>query len=181
MKTSWPVWLLSSLFALSVAHADVDVDIGINAEIRLGKSRPPPPPDVIIVEPVGPAGPPPWAPAHGFRRNRAYYFYPGYDVYYRPADHLWFYLEGGNWRTGVVLPDHVHVDFGHSVALTMETDQPYRYHPQVITYYPTGYFAKVKFKEHPGPGPKDHRSDKPSHKAKESGREKNHGKGKGRD
>jgi hypothetical protein len=178
MKT--PVFLSCLLAAglFSAAQATAGVDISIGAEIRLGRTPPPPPPEVIVVEQVGPHGPPPWAPAHGFRRNRGYYFYPEGNVYYRPADRTWFYLEGSNWRAGVTLPEFVHVDFGHSVSLTMETDRPYVYHQQVVTYYPAGYFTKVKFKERgdrPGPD-RDHKpNSKPGRGDKDSG------KGKGKD
>ena len=86
--------------ALSVP-VRANVDVSVAAEIRLGKIAPPPPPEVVIIEQAPPPGPPPWAPAHGFRRNRGYYYYPGCDVYYRPADRVWFYIEGGNWRSAV--------------------------------------------------------------------------------
>jgi len=167
MKTSLPLLVLIGAIMLPSARADID--IGVTAEIRLGKALPPPPPDVVLVEAVGPPGPPPWSPGRVFRRNRAYYFYPECNVYYRPADRTWFYLEGSNWRAGVTLPTYVSIDFGRSVSLTMETDRPYVYHQHVVSRYPSGYFAKVKFKERGG------HSDQRSHPGK--GR----GKGKGRD
>jgi hypothetical protein len=168
MKTSWPLLLLIGATLLPSAYAGID--IGVTAEIRLGKALPPPPPEVVVVEEVGPPGPPPWAPGHVFRRNRTYYFYPECYVYYRPADRMWFYLEGTNWHAAATLPSHVTIDFGHSVSLTMETDRPYLYHQQVAARYPSGYFAKVKFRNHD-----DH------HEANRSNRGKGRGKGKGRD
>lgn len=151
MKTKLLVVAVAGLALLPPARAQIDV--GITADIRIGKAMPPPPPEVVIVEDTRPPGPPPWAPAHGFRRNHDYYYYPAADVYYRPADRTWFYLDGGNWRFGVNLPASVHVDFDHSVSLTMETERPYEFHDKVRTYYPRDYFVtkvRVKGKEKSG-------------------------------
>lgn len=175
--------LLLPVLALSLATRTLaDIDVSIAAEIRLGRVIAPPPPEVIIIENTGPSGPPPWAPAHGFRRNRDYYYYPGTNVYYRPADRTWFYLEGQNWRFGVNLPDAVRVDFGHSVAVVMETDRPYEFHEHIRRYYPTDYFVtKVRVKEKGGKpgkvqvdtghGDDDHRGQK-SEKSKGKGKNK---------
>jgi hypothetical protein len=142
----WPVLALGL-----VVPALADLDVSIAAEIRLGKVVAPPPPEIIVIEDAGPPGPPPWAPAHGFRRNRGYYYYPGTHVYYRPSDRMWFYLDGRDWRIGVNLPGHIHVDFDRAVSLTMETDRPYDFHDKVRTYYPADYFiTKVRLKEKGG-------------------------------
>jgi hypothetical protein len=151
MKAKLPLFL----FALLVPASAAEVSIGL--DIHLGKLPPPPPPEVIVVETAGPPGPPPWAPARGFRRNHGYYYYPGADVYYRPDDKVWFYLEGGNWRFGATLPSSVRVDFARSVSLSMESDQPFRFHNDVKKHYPADYFVtKVKLKgqgaAHEGPG-----------------------------
>lgn len=165
------------LLAASAAVARA-LDVALSAEIRLGRALPPAPPEVEIVEPVGPKGPPPWAPAHGFRRNRDYYYYPDARVYYRPADRTWFYLEGGNWRIAAQLPASIGIDFGRSVTLTMETARPFEYHRQVVSHYPANYFSKVKIKGRSdsggGPGKFDARDDKP-------GRGRDGKPGKGRD
>jgi hypothetical protein len=141
---------LSCLIAaglVSTTHAEVGVNV--SAEIRIGRALPPPPPEVIIVEQVGPPGPPPWAPAHGYRRAHDYYYYPGYDVYYHPTDRVWFYLDGGNWRFGAQLPAAIRVDFGRAVALQLDSDRPYVHHKEVVAYYPANYFTKVKVKGGP--------------------------------
>jgi hypothetical protein len=137
--------LLAAL-ALLPGAAAFAFDVALSAEIRLGRVLPPPPPEVIVVEPVGPSGPPPWAPAHGFRRNRDYYYYPEAAVYFRPLDRVWFFLDGGNWRFGAQLPTTIRVDFERSVALTMESDKPFEFHRHVTNYYPASYFTQVKIK-----------------------------------
>lgn len=185
MKTKLCLLLPLGLALLTPVQAQLDVSL--SAEIRLGKALPPSPPEVVIVDDSGPKGPPPWAPAHGFRRNRDYYYYPGANVYYRPTDRTWFYLDGGKWSVGVNLPTSIRVDFGRSVSLTMETDTPYEFHEKVQAYYPGDYFTKkVRVKEKggkpdkavtPDKGSKPGKSAKPD-RDDESSRGK--GKGKGR-
>lgn len=169
------LWSFCLTVAL-LAPARAQVDISLSAEIRLGRALPPPPSEVVIIEESGPPGPPPWAPAHGYRRNHDYYYYPGADVYFRPADRTWFYLDGGNWRFGVSLPTSIRVDFDHSVSLTMASERPYEFHEKVRTYYPGDYFVKrVRVKEKAG---------KPDKAEKHDDRDtpgKGKGKGKGKD
>ena len=137
-----------AVFAASLAlPARAEVDVSIAAEIRIGRALPPPPPEVVVVERVGPPGPPPWAEKHWYRRNYAYYYYPECDVYFRPSDKTWFYLDGGDWRVGARLPDNIRIDFGRSVSLTLESDRPYIYHDKVVTYYPRAYFSRVRIKD----------------------------------
>ena len=99
-----------------------------------------------MVEQSGPAGPPQWGSSHWYRRSYGYYYYPGADVYYRPDNRMWFYLDRGNWRMVAQLPTGIRVDFGRSVSLKLDSDRPYTYHQKVVSYYPSNYFAKVKFK-----------------------------------
>lgn len=145
MNTRLPLLLTLAVASLAPA-ARAQLEVGLAAEIRLGRALPPPPPEVVVVEQPGPAVPPPWTETHWYRRSRAYYYYPGCDVYYRPSDHMWFYLEGGGWRVGTRLPEGIRIDFGRAVSLKLETDRPYLFHEKVVTYYPANYFAKVKFR-----------------------------------
>jgi hypothetical protein len=183
MNPKSALWPLLALGLVVPVLADLDVSIA--AEIRLGKVVAPPPPEVIVIEDAGPPGPPPWAPAHGFRRNRGYYYYPGTHVYYRPADRMWFYLDGRDWRVGVNLPTHVHVDFDRAVSLTMETDRPYDFHDKVRTHYPADYFVtRVRLKEKGGkPDHAKHeqvRSDHVKHNRGDDDKSPGKGKGKGK-
>lgn len=183
MKTR--LLVLITLLTSLLIPARAVLDLSVSAEIRLGKTLPPPPPEVVVIEEAGPKGPPPWAPAHGFRRNRDYYYYPGANVYYRPEDRNWFYLEGDNWRVGVNLPTSIRVDFDRSVSLTMETDQPHQFHDKVKAYYPGDYFVtKVKVKEKGAKPPKSEKAAK-SVKAERAdtdtpGKDNDKGKGKGK-
>lgn len=169
MNSTKPLLALLALSLIPTLNAGLDVSVV--AEIRLGKVSPPPPPEVVVIEEPAQQGPPPWAPAHGFRRNRAYYYYPGTNVYYRPADRMWIYLDGRDWHVGVSLPATLRVDFDRCVSLTMETSKPYEFHDSIRSRYPDNYFVtKVRVKEKTG---------KPDHHD-ESSTGKSRGKGKGK-
>ena len=138
MKTK--LFLLALTAAASTAWA-AGLDITLSGDIRLGRRLPPPPPQVVVVAgDTGPAGPAPWEQRRWYQHSQAYYYYPGGDVYFRPADRVWFYLEGGQWRSSRNLPEFVNVDFNRSVSLTMATDRPYSFHQQIVARYPANYF-----------------------------------------
>lgn len=173
-------FLLPAFLVLLTTPALADLDISIAAEIRLGRVPPPRPPEVVVIEEPAEKGPPPWAPAHGFRRNRAYYYYPGSNVYYRPADRMWIYLDGRDWRVGASVPTSIRVNFDRSVSLTMETDRPYEFHDHVRSRYPAEYFVtKVRLKDKNG---KPEKAGKPAkaNKHDDDARDKGKGKGKGK-
>jgi hypothetical protein len=124
-------------------------NISINADIRLGRQPPPPPPAVVVVvEDTRPRGQLVWERRSWYQRNQSYMYYPGYDVYYRPSDRLWFYSDRGQWRSARNLPEYVRIDFDRSVTLTMATDRPYQFHQQVTASYPANYFGtKVRLRD----------------------------------
>lgn len=100
----------------------------------------PPPP-----EETGPPrghGPPPWAPAHGYRAKYRYHYYPSSYVYYDLGRKLYFYYDGGNWQVSVSLPASIHIDIGDYVTLEMDTGKPYNYHSEVVERYPPGHEKK---------------------------------------
>ena len=139
-----------TLAAITVPTAWADgLDIAIIGEIRLGRRPPPPPPAVVVVvRESGPLEPSPWEHGRWYQQKQAYYYYPGGDAYYRPADQVWFYLERGQWRYGKHLPEFINIDFGRSISLTMATDRPYMYHQQIMARYPSDYFrTRVRLRD----------------------------------
>jgi len=62
--------------------------------------------------PVVKGGPPPHAPAHGYRAKHTYYYYPSAYVYFDISRKVYFYLEGDKWRMSVSLPHGLHVRLG---------------------------------------------------------------------
>ncbi|MFP3928199.1 MAG: hypothetical protein ACLFUE_09235 [Desulfobacteraceae bacterium] len=87
-------------------------------------------------------GPPPWAPAHGYRAKHRYRYYPSCQVYYDEGRGVYFYMRQGGWQVSVSLPSHLRLQARDYVTLEMDTDRPYRYHRDVVDRYPPGLEKK---------------------------------------
>ena len=148
MKTKIILLTLTAAALASPAVRADNLTVNLSGEIRLGHQPPPPPPEVVVVaEDPAARQSGPWEHGRWYQRSQAYYYYPGADAYYRPADHMWFYSERGQWRSGRNLPESVQVDFGRSVTVTMATDRPYLFHQQIVARYPANYFGtRVRLK-----------------------------------
>ena len=96
--------------------------------------------------PSGGKGPPPWAPAHGYREKAArhYYYYPTASVYFDVERRLYFYRSGGEWRASPILPATIVIEPRGYVEMDLDSDEPYVHHNE----------HKEKYKEHPGKGRK---------------------------
>ncbi len=89
-------------------------------------------------------GPPPHAPAHGYRSKHQYRYYPDCSVYYDTSRKIYFYLKDGNWEVGASLPGNLQVSLGDSVSLEMDSGKPYINHNEHAKKYPPGKVKKVK-------------------------------------
>jgi hypothetical protein len=87
-------------------------------------------------------GPPPHAPAHGYRAKYKYRYYPSCSVYYDAYRKLYFYLEGPNWQISASLPHSIQLDLVDYVSIEMDTGKPYRYYEQHKRKYPPGKLKK---------------------------------------
>jgi hypothetical protein len=124
--------------------------------------------------PAWAGGPPPWAPAHGWRAKHHYTYYPEGEIYYAPESRLWFWLDGGSWRSGISLP----LDFqGYvrtgGVSIELDADRPYVRHDYVVEHYggrPPR--AGRGGPDHDGPGGPPDRGGPPPGKGKGHGRDK---------
>ena len=87
-------------------------------------------------------GPPPHAPAHGYRAKHRYRYYPCCSVYYDRGRRVYFYIEGGHWEVGASLPSRLRVGLGDSVEFELDTDRPYIYHGEHVKKYPPGQLKK---------------------------------------
>jgi len=83
-------------------------------------------------------GPPPHAPAHGYRAKHQYRYYPSRSVYYDTGRGLYFYLKGDNWEVGASLPSSLSVGLGDYVSMELDTNRPYIYHEEHVKKYPPG-------------------------------------------
>lgn len=81
-------------------------------------------------------GPPPWAPAHGYRAKHQYRYYPESRVYYDTGRGVYFYYHNGDWQVSASLPGSVRIDIDKYVTLEMDSDRPYEYHHKVEERYP---------------------------------------------
>ena len=84
-------------------------------------------------------GPPPWAPAHGYRAKYRYRYYPSVYVYFDIGRRLYFYLHHGEWRVSAKLPVGIRVAVDEYVILEMDNDKPYKFHSEVVERYPPGH------------------------------------------
>ena len=91
-------------------------------------------------------GPPPWAPAHGYRAKHQYRYYPGQKVYYDDSRGVYFYYHDGEWDISANLPVDININLGDYVTLDMDTDRPYIYHSDVEARY-SGKKTKGKSKK----------------------------------
>ncbi len=131
-KNSKPILLAATIGFLVIMYG---------CSVFLGEppiSAPPPPARGPSVSAPPPPGPPSWAPAHGQRAKHQYYYYPESSLYFDPARKLFFYLSGDGWRASVSLPIGIHIETSDYVALDMDTDEPFRFHSDVVKQYPPG-------------------------------------------
>ena len=98
----------------------------------------------VGVEEQHKSGPPPHAPAHGYRAKHSYYYYPASYVYFDVGRKVYFYMEGSEWKTTVSLPDSIRVKLGDHVTIDMDDDQPYRQFESHKKEYPPGQEKKMK-------------------------------------
>ena len=94
----------------------------------------------VVKEP----GPPPWAPAHGYRAKHHYRYYPGACVYYDVGRKIYFYPQEGEWRVAASLPAGIRLDVRSYTALDMDADKPYVYHDEVTKRYPPGQLKNAE-------------------------------------
>ena len=81
-------------------------------------------------------GPPPHAPAHGYRAKHQYRYYPNCNVYHDPSRNMFFYMKGDGWAVGASLPTNLQSNLGASVNLDMDTDKPYQHNAEHLKQYP---------------------------------------------
>jgi hypothetical protein len=105
----------------------------------------------------GKPGPPPWAPAHGYRAKTRHVYFPGHNFYYDVQKGVYIYLSGGQWLIRPALPTmyaSVNLREASWVELDLNTDAPHKFNGE----------HKGKYKGNPkggnGPGP-GHANGKP--------------------
>lgn len=109
-------------------------------------------------------GPPPWAPAHGYREKmaREYVYYPTAGVYFDIGRRVYFYRSDDGWRTAAVLPSTIVIDIDRGVKMELDTDEPYAYHHE----------HEKKYGKHKGGREHDEGRDEDRGRGKGRGRDK---------
>jgi hypothetical protein len=89
-------------------------------------------------------GPPPWAPAHGYRAKHQYRYYPSVHVYFDVGRRLYFYYDTGRWRMSASIPRSIKIDAEDYVTIEMDTANPYEHHADVVKRFPPGLKKRGK-------------------------------------
>ena len=92
-------------------------------------------------------GPPPHAPAHGYRAKHKYRYYPSCSVYYDYGRKIYFYIKGDHWEVGASLPSNLRIGLGDSVNIELDTNKPYIHHAEHVKKYPPGQMKKKNKKK----------------------------------
>jgi hypothetical protein len=95
-------------------------------------------------KPVVRGGPPPHAPAHGYRAKHTYYYYPDAYVYFDISRKVYFYLQGDTWRMSASLPHSFRVRLGDHVTIELDSKRPYAHFDKHKKKYPPGQLKKKK-------------------------------------
>ncbi|MCD4793871.1 MAG: hypothetical protein K8R54_11590 [Bacteroidales bacterium] len=105
-----------------------------------------------------PKGPPPWAPAHGFRSKTRHVYFPDHNFYFDIQNKVYIYISGGKWLYSAKLPAifvDVNLKGAYKIELELEIDNPHKYNSSHIVKYKK-HKKKVhkKSKGNPGKGNK---------------------------
>ena len=64
----------------------------------------------------------------------SYVYYPDAEVYYEPQRHVYFWADGGAWRSGPHVPGNIVLR--SSVTVKLNSSEPYRHHEEVRAQHP---------------------------------------------
>ncbi len=91
----------------------------------------------LIVDTLG-QGPPPWAPAHGYRAKTRQIYFPAYNFYFDMHRNSYIYFSGGSWLVSTSLPVmYAGVDLRNvsQVQLSLNTNTPQQYNTSHVAKY----------------------------------------------
>jgi len=86
-------------------------------------------------------GPPPWAPAHGYRAKTRYTYFSQQNFYYDNQRGVYIYLSGKNWQVSANLPEifkGVNLTAAVKVDLDFSGDDPQKYNSDHKAKYKKG-------------------------------------------
>jgi hypothetical protein len=86
-------------------------------------------------------GPPPWAPAHGYRAKTRYVYFKDHDVYYDHTRGVYISISGGKWVVSAKIPTKlsgIDLAVAAKIDLDFDGDEPQREHTNHKKKYPPG-------------------------------------------
>jgi hypothetical protein len=78
-------------------------------------------------------GPPPWAPAHGYRAKTRYVYFTEQNFYYDNNRGVYIYLSGSNWQVSASIPNpfkNVDLTAAVKIDLDFDADDPQKYNSE---------------------------------------------------
>ncbi len=101
----------------------------------------------LVTQDIFAQGPPPWAPAHGYRAKVRHVYFPTQNMYYDLQEGVYIYANGGNWSISAALPSvfrNINLGAAVQIGLDFRGDYPQRYNTVHVTEY--RYYGKHKHK-----------------------------------
>ena len=86
-------------------------------------------------------GPPPWAPAHGYRAKTRYVYFTEHNFYYDNDRGVYIYMSGKNWEVSARIPDlfkNVNLTAEVKIDLDFSADNPQKYNADHKKKYKKG-------------------------------------------
>jgi hypothetical protein len=77
----------------------------------------------------------------------SYVYYPDAEVYFEPHRRVYYWSEGGSWRSGARVPQNIVLRSHVSVAL--DSSEPYKHHDEVRAKYPRQKHEEDHEQKHP--------------------------------
>ena len=93
---------------------------------------------LVVPTDVFSQGPPPWAPAHGYRAKTRHIYFPDQNMYYDIQRGNYIYFNNGKWSVSVKVPSiFVGINLGRSTQIELDFygDRPQRYNYSHKTKY----------------------------------------------
>lgn len=87
----------------------------------------------IFSQPDRGGGPPPWAPANGYRAKTQHVYFPSLNVYFDVHRNMYYFLSGDRWVISHRLPPAIPLSVfrkAQKIELHIVTPTPYRYNDQ---------------------------------------------------
>lgn len=106
----------------------------------------------LIPQDIFSQGPPPWAPAHGYRAKTKHIYFPDQNFYFDLEKKVYLHFSNGKWIVSAKLPSiYANINLGKSTQIQLEIGghTPYVYNKEHIVKYKKPKKAK-KHKEHKG-------------------------------